>query len=160
AAYSSPLTKLGPWTSDEQIALSQRVGPGRWVVSLLAPDNGRQTKACEGLDPYLVDVGWLSWVGKGGGGRDQCLQITNDGSAEVIWKASSKRLVIHELQTGTEHNLTVGSGEEDFGFLSLDGRTIVFASDRDRGWGLYAAPLTRTAIARPALLMRLDSSPR
>ena len=86
--------------------------------------------------------------------------MTNDGFAEIIWKASSKHLVIHEFQTGTEHSLTIGSGEEDFGFVSPDGRTIVFVSDRDRGWGLYAAPVAKAAVARPALLTKLDGSPR
>ena len=160
AQYSSPLTRLGLWTADEQIALSQRVGPGHWVVSLLAPETGRVTKGCEGNHPYLVSLDALDWTGEGGNGRDQCLQVTNDGSAEIIWKASSKHLVVHEFQTGTEHSLTIGSGEEDFGFVSPDGRTIVFVSDRDRGWGLYAAPVAKAAVARPALLTKLDGTPQ
>jgi Tol biopolymer transport system component len=157
-------TSLAKWTAAGAIAVVQAATGGGAERSpatefLLDVNSRTFTKTCVGNGPYRMEGKPIYWLNKGGG-PDQCLQITQDGKSQIIWKSASKRLVIHDIGSGAEHNLTVGSGEEDYGILSPDDQTVVFVSDRAGAWGLYAAPLANAPVKNPALLAELSGFPR
>ena len=157
-------TWLGQWTDNGAIAIVQdRPGSapekGRASVFLMNVTSGQLTATCAGNGPYRLEGKPIFWINRGGG-PDQCLQITREGRSQIIWKSSSKRLIVRDIPTGVDRNLTVGSGEEDYGILTPDHRAVVFASDRNGHWGLYAAPLTSAPSDNPALLTELTELPR
>jgi Tol biopolymer transport system component len=157
-------TWLGQWTESGSIAIVQdrpAAAPekGRASVFLLNLETGQLTATCAGNGPYRMEGKPVFWINRGGG-PDQCLQITRDGKSQIIWKSASKKLIVRDVQTGVDRNLTIGSGEEDYGILTPDHRAIVFVSDRDGEWGLYAAPLTTVPSENPVLLTKLDDLPR
>ena len=157
-------TWLGQWTENDSIAIVQTrpnspPEKGRASVLLLDTRSGQLTPTCAGNGPYRLEGKPIYWINRGGG-PDQCLQITRDGRSQIIWKSASKKLIVRDIQTGIDRNLTIGSGEEDYGILTPDHRAIVFASDRNGHWGLYAAPLATAPNDNPVLLTELDELPR
>src|SRR4029079_10393551 len=77
--------------------------------------------------------------------------------SQLAWRASSRSLVV--ISRDGEKPLTRSSGEENGAGLSPDGRVVIFGSNREGRWGLYATAVDRAPNPTPALLQWLDDLP-
>ena len=156
---ASATTRLGAWPSAGAIAITQLLegaNPGTTEVSLVSVADGSLTPICKGF-PMLsgTDAGLATF----GGTVDLCFGFSGDGRTELIWRHENKRLVQRDVAAGTERPLVSGFAEERGASISRDGRLVVFFSNRDARWGLYAARLEASAPTTPVRIAALDDLP-
>ena len=142
-AAEGVITRGLVWTTAGEIVIRHDKRPaGEHSTTLLSSRNGSTRPTCTG---NFTD-------------GDRCLEITPDGLAQLVWSASST-LQVRNLATGVDRPLTVGSGEEQPGMLSEDGRIALFQSNREGRWGLYAAPLAAAPVTAPVRISWLTGGP-
>ncbi len=158
SAITGPMRITGATTDGRLVLLRMDAAvpnrPGRPLsatIGLFDPTDGTFSVTCQGARGGLRNPE--------DGSRDTCLEVTSDGTRQLYWSATTKRLMIRDLETGNERPLTVGAAEEHFGLLSPDERVQVFVSNRDGQWGVYAAALDLAPVAQPVKLTDLDSLP-
>ncbi len=151
-------TRLGAWTTKGGLVIMASptavITSDHWLLNI---GDGRARKICSG-GPFAL-ISPRNDVSFRGGNSDSCLSVSRDGSLQLVWLRGSKRLVVRDTDSGRDRNLTQGSGEEHAGYLSPDDRVVVFASNRDGFWGLYAALADQAPTPSPVLLLRMDSQP-
>lgn len=153
-------TRLAAWTTKG--GLMVQASPTLVLASdhwLIDPEDGRARKICSGGP---IQVGMMSPRSDNsfrGGTWDDCLALSRDGLSQLVFLRQSRRLVLRDTASGNDRNLTQGSGEEHAGHLSPDDRVVVFASNRDGFWGLYAALVDQAPTPSPVLLLRMDGQP-
>ena len=138
------LTKTAPLTGTDYM-VSIRTGQ---LTSICETQGGR---TLEDERPFGSTGVWRN--------VDLCLGVTKDGTSQLLWKASAERLFVRNLATGADVPLTRGSGEEGYAYLSPAQSTVVFASNRNGRWALYAARADRAPVANPVLLQQLGGRP-
>lgn len=148
---------LAGWTERDEIVLhrSRVDAPLMTHVALLSPNSGQLKDVCAGAVP---DRPRRVFYGESGGG-DACLGLSTDGSRLLRWDSETSQLFVRDVATESDRKLTLGSGEEHMGFLSPDGQGVVFVSNRDGRWGLYAARVDTTPTATPTRLTELEGLP-
>ena len=153
-------TRLGAWPSAGAIAITQLpegAHPGTTTeVSLLSVADGSLVPICKGF-PILSgsDAGLATF----GSTVDLCFGFSRDGRTELIWRHENRRLMQRDVAAGTERPLVSGFAEERGASISRDSRVVVFFSNRDARWGLYAARLDASAPTTPVRIAALDDLP-
>jgi len=107
----------------------------------------------------------LVWVGRDGkaesAGRKQDLyrevQISADGSKAIV--RVGLNLWVYDLQRGTSTPLTSGTDSNILPLWSVDGRRVVFASNRGGDWDIYSQPADGSHTAEVWLKRPSDQFP-
>jgi Tol biopolymer transport system component len=90
---------------------------------------------------------------------DVCLGVTSDGRHAIRWSTELQRVVLRDTATGRDTPLTSGVGEERLATLINNDQTVLFLSNADGRWGIYAAPIARAPVAKPTLIAPLNDLP-
>ena len=145
------------WSPNGQIALRHvdTTAPKVEETYLLDAASGQIKKTCSGYVFGSAPIGGTLYATS-----DICAEITADGKRQIVWLRATKRLMVRDLSTGTDHPLTSGSGSEEYyGSLSPDDRVEVFVSNRDGRWSLYSAEVGLAPVAKPLRLSTFDDMP-
>lgn len=127
-------------------------------ILLLDPSTSRASVVCAGA---LSDNNALNAANEtlSSTDSDVCLGVTSDGQRAMRWSTELQRVVLRDAATGRDTPLTSGVGEERFATLINADRTVIFLSNADGRWGIYAAPIARAPVAAPTLITPLDDLP-
>jgi Tol biopolymer transport system component len=152
--------ELNHWTG-RGLVVTQRApsAPQLRLVSLVDPSTGRLTRICEQLPAGFVTTMQPRAMSLRVNDTDLCLGVTRDGSSLLRWDVATQRIMVRDLASLQDRPLTRGSGEERGPMLLQDDRTVIFISNRDGRWAIYAAPLTGAPAAEPVLISGLDTLP-
>jgi len=153
-------TRLAAWTTKAGLAIvTSPAHPLESDAWLLNVETGGARKICGGRgDALLVNRGTNDRALRGGT-WDDCLELTKDGTRQIVWLRSSKRLALRDTATGVDTYFTRGSGEEYAAHLSPDETFVIFLSNRTGKWGLYAVMLDQLPATAPVLLSSLEGPP-
>ena len=151
---SGVTTRLQAWTTAGALLVQRITSASVSEYQLIDLDAGRIRTTCTGR-PETVGLGYLYRPAA----TDICLSMTPDGASQLVWKQSTRRIVIRDTTTGNERTLTTASADEHYGYLSPDGRTLLFVSNRDGRWALYATNLALAPTPQPVELARFASLP-
>lgn len=154
-----PRGQMMKWTARGIVVRQAQPSPTQLsAISLLDTNTGQMRTVCEQTPSNTVrDSGAVASLRSTD--TDVCLDVTPDGRTAVRWSVASERVVLRDTVTGRDTPLTSGAGEERFATLINDERTVVYLSNADGRWGIYAAPLERAPVAAPVLIARLDKLP-
>jgi Tol biopolymer transport system component len=131
-------------TTDGRVLMRQQ-GGGRAsgnIFYLVNPADGMADRVCTSLAPIPCSG-----------------PMTPDGRFKLGRDDSTQRLLLFDRSYGgAPSRLTNGFADEDKPFLSPDGRVVLFASNPDGDWALYALPLDRAPLARPLRVASLGTT--
>jgi Tol biopolymer transport system component len=128
-------------TTDGRVLLRHQ-GRGGYSLYLVAAADGATELMCRTLPPVRCSG-----------------QMTADGRFKLGRDDSTQRLLVFDRSKGgAPSRLTNGFADEDKPYLSPDGRVVLFASNPDGDWALYALPLDRAPLARPLRVMSLGTT--
>jgi len=127
-------------------------------ILVLDPSTGRASVVCSGA---LSDnnAGNAANETLSSTDTDVCLGVTSDGQRAMRWSTELQRVVLRDTASGRDTPLTSGVGEERFATLINNDQTVIFLSNADGRWGIYAAPIARAPVATPVLIATLDALP-
>ena len=157
---SGTRVQLGEWTTRGLVVeQAEPSAPQLRLVSLVEAATGTLTRICEQRPAGFVNQTPPRGMSLRATDTDLCVGVTRDGMTLLRWDVATQRIMVRNLSNGEERPLTRGSGEERGPQLTLDDRTVLFVSNRDGRWALYAVPLAGAPVANPLVLARLDTLP-
>lgn len=130
------------WTTRDQIVFSTIQG-STFSFRLMKASTGISKEICSELVAKYDSA---------------CNSISPDGAFEVISQLPTRRLILRDIEAGTERPIMKKPSEENYLLSSPDARLVAFASNREGDWGLYVAPIDRGPVENPVRVATLNNS--
>jgi Tol biopolymer transport system component len=89
-----------------------------------------------------------------------CWDVSSDGKSVIVIDDATQRLFLRNTTTGVDQPIIWSTAEESRStYRSPDDRLLVFFSNRDGAWGIYATLLDQGPVTAPVRLASVDGPP-